>query len=612
VNIDKFHTALDELTRQQRRVLDKFLCGEKDQQIAESLNISRTTVRKHIESICKAFGLKNLDGERLSKRTELISLFHKYKPELITQNIIVSIPTHKSETSNLPNIINEFLAYDSGWTGRDNLITNLTQRLQGCCRLLLLVGLTGIGKTALAERLTIELSSKFNHNPEKLCRKNFDHKFPSDFVSVAIQWLENVGEKVSPEEQKQPQSLLQRLVTYFCHHPQLILIDSLEFVLLGDENTGWSDFIDEWWCQFFASLLSAETCQSRLIITSQELPNQLIQNASRYPNFWYCQRVDGLLETEQFNLFNQVGLGENLPSVDMNLLLRIGKVYRGHPLALRIIADEIINDFSSQVSAYWQQYSQEIEEVEKALAEASQGIIESTTDQWKLDRYSMELRRKVQSRLEQTFKRLSDYTHHAYILLCTASLYRVPVQKSWWLKHLEYRGYTKEQQQFALQTLQDRYLAEISFDENNEMMLIGMHNLVRSLAITHREKLLTSLGLVYICIEDYIQALDYNKQGLEVAQKIGYRTQEAWGTCNVGKTLMRMNRYQEAEQHLQLALSIFREMECRRAESEVLEALSELYQNMNFDNLSSQCYEQALAITQELGVTIINPTSRKL
>jgi hypothetical protein len=68
------------------------------------------------------------------------------------------------------------------------------------------------------------------------------------------------------------------------------------------------------------------------------------------------------------------------------------------------------------------------------------------------------------------------------------------VQKSWWLKHLEYRGYTKEQQQFALQTLQDRYLAEISFDENNEMMLIGMHNLVRSLAITHREKLLTNKG----------------------------------------------------------------------------------------------------------------------
>lgn len=491
MDIDKFHQALDELTPKQRRVLDKFLCGEKDQQIAESLYITRTTVRKHIEFICKAFGLKNLDGERFSKRTELINLFHKYKPELISQNI----PANKSEPSNPPSLITEFFVYDSGWTGRDDLIINLTQLLQSSCRLLLLVGLTGIGKTALAERLSLELSSKFDHNPEKLCRKNFDDKnTPSDFVSVAVKWLENAGEQVSPEERKQPQSLLQRLVTYFCHHPQLILIDSLELVLLGDENTGWSDFIDEWWCQFFASLLSTETCKSRFIITSQELPHQLLEAASRYPNFWHCQRVDGLTEREQFTLFDKVGLGANLPSVEMKLLLRIGKAYKGHPLALRTIAGEIINDFASQVSTYWQQYGQEIEEVEKALAEASQGIIESTNDQWKLDRYSIQLRVKVQSRLEQTFKRLSDNAHHAYILLCTGSVYRVPVQQSWWLRHLEYRGYTNEQQQFALQTLQDRYLVEISFLANNETMLIGMHNLVRSVAIAHYEKLLTQKG----------------------------------------------------------------------------------------------------------------------
>jgi DNA-binding CsgD family transcriptional regulator len=490
VNIDKFHKALDGLTRQQRRVLDRFLCGEKDQQIAESLNISRTTVRKHIESICKAFGLKNLDGERLSKRQELISLFYKYKPELITQNIPV---TTQPETSNLPTLINEFVAYDSGWTGRDNLITNLTQKLQSNCRLLLLVGLTGIGKTALAERLSIDLSSKFDHDPEKLCRKNFDDKnTPSDFITVAVKWLENAEEKVLPEERKQPQSLLLRLVTYFCHHPNLVLIDSLELVLMGDENTGWSDFIDELWSQFFASLLSAEICKSRFIITSQELPNVLDKVSSRYPNFFYCQRLDGLSGTEQFNLFNKVGLGANLPSViDMKLLLRIGQAYKGHPLALRTIAGEIINDFASQVSVYWQQYGHEIEEVEKALAEASQGIIESKEDQWKLDRYSIELRRKVQSRLDQTFKRLSDHAHHAYILLCTASVYRVPVKRSWWLKHLEYRGYTNEQQEFALQNLKDRYLAEISFDPNNEIILIGMHNLVRSVAINHRQKLFT-------------------------------------------------------------------------------------------------------------------------
>lgn len=73
-----------------------------------------------------------------------------------------------------------------------------------------------------------------------------------------------------------------------------------------------------------------------------------------------------------------------------------------------------------------------------------------------------------------------------------------------------------------------------------------------------------------------------------------------------------MDQYQEAEKHLQSALSIFREMECHRAESEVLETISELYQKMNLPDLASKSYEQALAISKELGVPLINPTSEKL
>jgi tetratricopeptide (TPR) repeat protein len=123
---------------------------------------------------------------------------------------------------------------------------------------------------------------------------------------------------------------------------------------------------------------------------------------------------------------------------------------------------------------------------------------------------------------------------------------------------------------------------------------------------------LVNLGLTYICLEDYSQAIFYNQQALEVAQKIGHRTQEAWANCNLGKTLLRTAQYQKSEEYLKLALKTFQEMDCRRAQSEVLETLSELYEKMNLPILSSQCYGQALAICEELGISIINPTSRKL
>ena len=314
MNIDQFNTVLEQLPRQKQRVLNKFLAGESDSQLAASLNITQGTVRKHIESICKAFGLKNLPGERLSKRSELRSLFYRYKPEWVSSGALKK----QTATQDLSPYIHQFSVYDSVWTGRSDLLTELSDRLQGNCRLLLLVGITGIGKTALAERLSIELHDQNRFDLQKLRRKNFDHKLTlSDFTSITIKWLEESGENISLEERKQPQKLLHRLVLYFSNHAQLVLIDSLEFLLLGNEETGWSNFIDDLWCDFFSNLLSIETCQSRFILTSQEVPNQLLEEASRYPNFWHCQRIDGLTNQEQIDLFNRSGLGESLKNSEI-------------------------------------------------------------------------------------------------------------------------------------------------------------------------------------------------------------------------------------------------------------------------------------------------------
>jgi AAA ATPase domain len=382
-----------------------------------------------------------------------------------------------------------FAAYNSAWVGRETLIDSLNNRLRGACRILLLVGITGIGKTALAERLAVELEDWFESDWNKLFRANFDHEDNADFASIAAKWLEKWGEPITPEERQEPQRLLDRVVKRFQRNKYLVLIDSLEKSLTGDEETGWSDFVDKWWEKFFQRLLSAESCQSRFIVTSQDLPAKLEEIGSRYPNFWHPKSLDGLTEPEQVELFEKTELEVSPESPSRSLLLRIGAAYAGHPLALWTIAGEIVNEpFNKNILAYWSQYGHEIQEVEKALEEARQGKVESATDQWKLDQYSTELQRKVKSRLDVTFQRLAEGVPHAYELLCIASVYRCLVKQNWWLKHLQYRGHNQQMQESALQALRDRYLVEETIDEHHGRLL-GQHNLIRSVAITHRKNL---------------------------------------------------------------------------------------------------------------------------
>ncbi|MEQ8380929.1 MAG: AAA family ATPase [Coleofasciculus sp. A1-SPW-01] len=392
----------------------------------------------------------------------------------------------------------EFFAYNEAWVGREQLVTELSEKLRGRCRLLLLVGITGIGKTALAERLAVELQDWFQGDwQNNLRRANFDYQDKTtDFASVAARWLEEWGERLSAEE-KQPERLLSRLIKHLHKNQVLVLIDSLERLLTGNEEEGWGNFADEWWLKFFLSLLSAESCQSRLIVTSQDLPIKLVD--SRYSNFWHRQIVYGLDESEQVALFEKTGLDIRDGSTDKSLLLRIGKVYRGHPLVLRVIIGEINSEpFFGNVQAYWEDCGDKIEEVENALAEAEAGKNLGEQDNWKLHTLTKELRIQVNKRLEATFDRLKRDGFDAYILLCAASVYRYPEKDEYWLKHLvqwvrrlENQECSEERQNNALDKLSNCCLVEESINHNNRRTL-GQHDLIRSVAIAHRRRLLES------------------------------------------------------------------------------------------------------------------------
>lgn len=81
--LTKFEQAFAELPPRRREVLLKLLVGKTDEEIAESLGIHAGTVRNQISKLCDDFDLKELGGERRSRRSDLIALVAKYKPELL-------------------------------------------------------------------------------------------------------------------------------------------------------------------------------------------------------------------------------------------------------------------------------------------------------------------------------------------------------------------------------------------------------------------------------------------------------------------------------------------------------------------------------------------------
>jgi nucleoside phosphorylase len=374
-------------------------------------------------------------------------------------------------------------AYDQHkWVGRDSLIKDICNDISIDHRLVVLVGITGIGKTALGERLVFEMSDWFSNDWSRFHQENFENEQQSsDFVSVASRWLGKWGEIVTQDSQKDPTLLMNRLIKHLCSNRYIIQMDSLEYILQGNEDKGWSGFNDEWWVRFFEAYLKSVSCESCIIMTSQDLPGQLREIGTRSRNFWDFYLLNGLNISERLDLFKQTGL--KVKKSTQGLLERIGNAYEGHPLSLIIIAGEINSSpFYGDVTFYWENYRKEIEEVEKSISESQNGK-NTGEDNLQIDRFTQTLRSNVRSRINTTLRRLKNDNLYAYILLCMTAIYRCPVPEEWWLDQLKYYVQDKEEQKNALNTLRERYLAEEVKINDDYRIFLRQHNLIRSASL---------------------------------------------------------------------------------------------------------------------------------
>lgn len=371
----------------------------------------------------------------------------------------------RATTNNLPLVALtpsplQFSTYNpTTFAGRDAETAHLTTLLSRDRRILAVVGMTGIGKTALAERVVAHLMQPPETATLPYYRFSLDDRsLTPDFASSGAALLRTLGEEPTLADQQDPTNLLAHLLNHLQSQPCRVQIDSLERLLRGNEQDGWSEFCDPLWLDLLQQFLSATNRPSQLLLTSQDIPADLDTVASRYPQFWHCEALQGLSTDEQQTLFQKLGLSQDADSVDY--LSRIGEFYNGHPLVLQVIADEIRQPpFQGNIARYWHHYAAEFA---------------ATPATPKLGRSRL-FRRRVRQRVEQSLHRLPAPARQ---MLCASAVFRRPVPAEFW-----YAMLTDGDAEAAFDTLQDRHLVEFAPPlDDSAPLLVRQHNLIRSVA----------------------------------------------------------------------------------------------------------------------------------
>ncbi|MBD2005806.1 MULTISPECIES: tetratricopeptide repeat protein [Cyanophyceae] len=417
---------------------------------AEHINPSLSTVKNFLKG-------EPVDFENFVEICEKLGLDWKQISNLDSQEkLFANLPQDN------PSIACS--AYDEEtWVKRGELSCQLSEKLRGQLRVLIITGITGQGKTALAERLA---SFELRGDWQQYKCVNFDDRDMRDFVSAADALLAQLGEEVTADDRANADGLLNSLVQKLRNYCYLVQMDSLEFLLKGkgDEDAARNEFENERWWEFFNRLLAGGECQSRLILTSQDLPTQFKSCKSR--RFWHEERLTGLDENEQIELFQKLFQRDEKEispeSEAADYLKRMGKAYEGHPLVIEVIAGEILTQpFNGNVVAYWNKYRQEFEAIEAAIGH-------------------QELQLQVQDRVRKSLERLQQDVPSAFALLLRSSVYRRSVPKAFWLEMLW--SLTEEQKISAIATLKLRYLVFEESATGTSKYQLRQHNLIRSVA----------------------------------------------------------------------------------------------------------------------------------
>jgi len=325
--------------------------------IACDIGISRETLwnwRKgktknpKCENVRKFAQVLELDD---AKTEELLRAARCYDSQTLTADVNHGSRDNalaRQDLSEMPNI--------PIFCGRDKELKTLTQWIvTDNCRLIAILGIGGVGKTALAANLVKHIQNEFQYVIWKSIREAPPVKH---ILAYAIKFLSNNHEIALPDSLGES---ITRLIYYLNRSRCLLILDNFESIFQTGTHVesylkgyeGYGDLIRR---------VGESNHQSCLVLTSREKPVEVALLESKISPV-RLSSLDGLQSGVQ-DILQDKGL-----SPSEKELSKLTKWYQGNPLMLNIIAARIKEVYQGDFSEFFRQEKPAFGEINKVLKE---------------------------------------------------------------------------------------------------------------------------------------------------------------------------------------------------------------------------------------------------